>query len=152
VADVEMKIFDEGEICFKTAAMMRGYCKNPEKTAAVIVDGWYHTGDRGHVGDDGFVRVTGRVEEVFKTTKGKFIHPSVIENEFGVIPELGQLMIFGHGKDQPLLLTNLSDFGLPKPGNEVQRFIKQALNTINAELPAHESVFQVYVTGNECGR
>lgn len=149
VADVEMKISDEGEICFKTAAMMKGYYKNPEKTAEVIVDGWYYTGDRGHVGDDGFVRVTGRVGEVFKTTKGKFIHPSVIENDFGVIPELGQLMIFGHGKDQPLLLTNLSEFGLPKPREEVQQLIEHALRAINAELPPHERVSQVFVTGNE---
>ena len=149
VADVEMKISDEGEICFKTSAMMVGYYKNPEKTAEVIVDGWYHTGDRGHVGEDGFVRVTGRMGEVFKTTKGKFIHPSRIENDFGVIPELGQLMVFGHGKDQPLLLTNLSEFGLPKPREEVQHIIEQALSSINAELPPHERVSQVFVTGNE---
>jgi len=149
VADVEMKISEEGEICFKTGALMVGYYKNPEKTAEVVVDGWYHTGDRGHVGDDGFVRVTGRIGEVFKTTKGKFIHPSSIENDFGVIPELGQLMVFGHGKDQPLLLTNLSDFGLPKPREEVQVIIEEALSAINAELPAHERVSQVFVSGNE---
>ncbi|MFK8050151.1 MAG: AMP-binding protein [Halioglobus sp.] len=149
VADVEMKISEEGEICFKTGALMAGYYKNPEKTAEVIIDGWYHTGDRGHVGDDGYVRVTGRIGEVFKTTKGKFIHPSSIENDFGVIPELGQLMVFGHGKDQPLLLTNLSDFGLPKPREEVQEIIEKALSAINAELPAHERVSQVFVSGNE---
>lgn len=149
VADVEMKISEEGEICFKTGALMAGYYKNPEKTAEVIVDGWYHTGDRGHVGDDGYVRVTGRIGEVFKTTKGKFIHPSGIENDFGVIPELGQLMVFGHGKDQPLLLTNLSDFGLPKTREELQQIIEQALSTINKELPPHERVSQVFVSGNE---
>ncbi|MEH6581745.1 MAG: AMP-binding protein [Halioglobus sp.] len=149
VADVEMKITEQGEVLFKTSAMMAGYYKNPEKTAEVIVDGWYHTGDRGHVEDDGLLRITGRIGEIFKTTKGKFIHPAKIENEFGVISELGQLMIFGHGKDQPLLLTNLSEFGLSRSREEIQTLLEQGLATINAELPPHERVAQVFVCGNE---
>lgn len=149
VADVAIKITEEGEICFKTKAMMIGYYKNAEKTAQVIVDGWYHTGDRGHIGEDGLLRLDGRIGEIFKTTKGKFIHPASIENDFGVIPELGQLMVFGHGKDQPLLLTNLSEFGLPKPRDEVQSILESAIASINRELPAHEKVSQVFVTANE---
>ena len=149
VADVQMKITEEGEICFKTSAMMVGYYKNPEKTAEVIVDGWYHTGDRGQVGDDGLLRLGGRIGEIFKTTKGKFIHPAGLENDFGVIPELGQLMVFGHGKDQPLLLTNLSEFGRPKPREEVQQILEQALASINSGLPAHERVSQIFVSEDE---
>ena len=149
VADVEMKITDSGEICFRTSAMMMGYFKNPEKTAEVIVDGWYHTGDRGKLGDDGLLRLGGRLGEIFKTTKGKFIHPAAIENDFGVIPELGQLMVFGHGRDQPLLLTNLSEFGLPKDRAELQQLLEEALAAINSGLPAYEKVAQVFVSANE---
>ncbi|MEH6568478.1 MAG: AMP-binding protein, partial [Halioglobus sp.] len=149
VADVEIKITEEGEICFKTKAMMTGYYKNAEKTAEVIVDGWYHTGDRGRMDDDGLLRLDGRIGEIFKTTKGKFIHPASIENDFGVIPELGQLMVFGHGKDQPLLLTNLSEFGLPKSRDEIQNILEIAMASINSELPPHERVSQVFVSANE---
>lgn len=148
-ADVELKIDEHGEIHFKTAALMVGYYKNPEKTAEVVVDGWYRTGDSGRIDDDGYLRVTGRIGEVFKTTKGKFIHPSKIEDRFGMIPELGQLMVFGHGKDQPLLLTNLSEFGEARGREEVQAGLEQALAAINAKLPAHERVGQVFVTANE---
>lgn len=149
VGDVELRVSDEGEICFRTSAIMAGYYKNPEKTAEVIIDGWYHTGDRGNIDEDGLLRVTGRIGEIFKTTKGKFIHPARIEDGFGVIPELGQLLVFGHGKDQPLLLTNLSEFGQSKPRGEVQQILEQALASINADLPAHERVTQIFVCGDE---
>ncbi|MCZ6830309.1 MAG: AMP-binding protein [Gammaproteobacteria bacterium] len=149
VADVELRIDSDGEIHFKTSALMVGYYNNPEKTAEVIVDGWYRTGDSGRIDDDGYLRVTGRIGEVFKTTKGKFIHPARIEDRFGVIPELGQLMVFGHGKDQPLLLANLSEFGRAKPRQEVQATLEQALASINADLPPYERVPQIFVTADE---
>lgn len=144
----EVKISEDGEVCFKGAGLMQGYYKNPEKTAEVMIDGWYHTGDSGRIDEKGNLWVTGRLGEVFKTTKGKFVQPPVLENEFGGVNILGQLMIFGHGKDQPMLLTNLSEVGLAsgKSRAELTEQLTAALEQINEHLPAYEKVAQMFIT------
>lgn len=144
----EVRISEEGEVCFKGAGIMQGYYKNPEKTAEVIIDGWYHTGDSGRIDENGNLWVTGRLGEVFKTTKGKFIQPSVLENEFGGVNILAQLLIFGHGKDQPLLLTNLSEVAhaTGKSREELTKDLEAALEDINSQLQPYEKIGQIFVT------
>ena len=71
----EVKISDEGEILLKSLGNMLGYYNDPEKTAETIVDGWIRTGDKGVMDEDGFVTITGRVKEIFKTAKGKYVAP-----------------------------------------------------------------------------
>ena len=78
--DAEVKISDAGEILFRSKGVMKGYYKEPEKTAEVIVDGWYHSGDSGRIDENGNLWITGRISEVFKTTKGKFIKPIALKN------------------------------------------------------------------------
>jgi long-chain acyl-CoA synthetase len=80
---VEVKLSDQGEIMLRSPALMKGYYKEPEKTAEVLRDGWYYTGDAGRFDEDGNLWITGRVSEVFKTTKGKFVRPTNLENHFG---------------------------------------------------------------------
>ncbi|MCV6614736.1 MAG: AMP-binding protein, partial [Cellvibrionaceae bacterium] len=82
-ADNEVKIGENNEILFKSRAIMQGYYLEPEKTAEVLRDGYYHTGDTGYIDDNGNLYVTGRVSAVFKTTKGKFIKPTTVETRFG---------------------------------------------------------------------
>lgn len=142
----KVKLTDEGEICFRSDGLMKRYYKDPEKTAEVLVDGWYHTGDSGRYDDDNNLWVTGRISEVFKTTKGKFIKPVRIEDHFGALEVLGQVCIFGHGKDQPLLLTNLSEVALGQSQESLTKMLKEGLEAINAELPSYERVPQIFVT------
>ena len=144
-----VRLNDSGEICFKCDGLMKGYFKNPEKTAEVMIDGWYHTGDSGRFDEHGNLWVTGRISEVFKTTKGKFIKPTPLEDRFGALDELGQLLIFGHGKDQPLLLTNLSEVGQGQGRDVLNARLEGALAAINAELPPYERVAQIFVTDAE---
>ncbi len=148
-AGIEIKISDDGEICIKTESMMMGYYKDPERTSEAVVDGWYHSGDLGYIGDEGLLRVTGRVGDVFKTTKGKFVHPAVIEDKFGALPELGQLLAFGHGRDQPLLLANLSEYGKEQTANELEGRLTEALSSVNSQLQPHERVAQIFVCAEE---
>ena len=145
----DVRLNDNGEICFKCDGLMKGYYKNSEKTAEVLIDGWYHTGDSGHFDEDGHLWVTGRIGEVFKTTKGKFIKPTLLEDRFGAVDELGQLLIFGHGKDQPLLLTNLSEVGQNKDREKLNAQLASVLAAINLELPPYERVAQIFVTDTE---
>ncbi len=149
VPDAEVKISDDGEICFKSDAVMQGYYLNPEKTAEVIRDGWYHTGDAGRIDDDGAVVITGRIGDVFKSSKGKFIVPNKLEEKLASISELGQLCVFGHGLDKPMLLTNLSEAGQAKSRDELNESLNSQLDQVNAELPAYEQIGGILVTPEE---
>ncbi|MEY3017691.1 MAG: hypothetical protein RL336_826 [Pseudomonadota bacterium] len=144
----EVRISEDGEICFRGAGLMQGYYKNPEKTAEVLIDGWYHTGDSGRIDENGNLWVTGRLGEVFKTTKGKFVQPPELENRFGGVSLLAQLLIFGHGKDQPLLLTNLSEVAHASGKDQaaISAELEAALEQINSQLPPYEKIPQIFIT------
>ena len=148
-AGTQIRLSEAGEICIKTEKMMKGYYKNPKKTAEVLVDGWYHTGDSGRLDEQGNLWVTGRISEVFKTTKGKFINPVSIEDHFSAIEELEQLCLIGHGKDQPLLLCNLSENGQQQDRETLTTLLETTLAAINAELPPYKRVPQIFVTATE---
>ena len=104
-----VKISDKGEILFKSKALMQGYYKEPEKTAEVIVDGFYHTGDKGQIDEDGFLHITGRVKELFKTSKGKYIAPAPLEALLTSHTHIEQACVMGSGRNQPLAVIELSE-------------------------------------------
>jgi len=93
--DVEVKIAADGEILSKGPNLMAGYYKNPELTAEVIVDGWFHTGDIGVLDEDGFLKITDRKKEIFKTSGGKYVAPLPIENRMKESPFIEQMMVIG---------------------------------------------------------
>ena len=142
---VQLKLTEANEICFKSDGLMKGYYKNPEKTAEVLIDGWYHTGDSGRIDEQGRLWVTGRISEVFKTLRGKFVNPVEIEKKFGVVTDLGQLCIIGLGKTQPLLLATLSPVAGEKSKADITAGISEALATINQDLLKHEQITQVFI-------
>ena len=142
---VQVKLSDTGEIQFKSKGLMKGYYLNQEKTDEVFDDGWYCTGDSGKFDEDGNLWVTGRVSEVFKTSKGKFIVPMRIEDFFGRCDKLAQFCIMGHGFDYPMLLTTLSENGRKLTDDQVTAELQAVLDEINAEVPAHERVGQIFV-------
>lgn len=145
-ASVQVRISDAGEIQFKSKGLMKGYYLNPEKTAEVFEDGWYCTGDSGRFDEDGNLWVTGRVSEVFKTSKGKFIVPMKLESRFGRNPNLAQFCCMGHGMDQPIVLVTLSELGLARSRDELQVELESLLDEINAEVPPYERVGHLFVT------
>jgi long-chain acyl-CoA synthetase len=143
---VKVKLSDDGEVMFSSKGLMIGYYREPEKTAEVLVDGWYMTGDAGKFDEEGNLWITGRVSEVFKTSKGKFVRPTRIEDLFGRSDLLGQFCIMGHGLDQPMLLATLSDAGAKLTESELISTLQQLLEEVNNELPAWEKVAQMFVT------
>ena len=145
----ELKISDEGEVLFKSEAMMKGYYLEPEKTAEVMRDGYYHTGDTGYLDDDGNLYLTGRLSETFKTSKGKFIRPAVLENQLGDVAELGQMCVIGHGLDQPVLLAGLSENGVTLDAEAIRAAVTAAMDNFNQQLPAHEQIHRVLVVSDE---
>jgi long-chain acyl-CoA synthetase len=143
---VQVRLSDTGEIQFKSKGLMKGYYLNDEKTAEVFDDGWYCTGDSGKFDEEGNLWVTGRLSEVFKTSKGKFIVPMHLEDLFGRSPLLAQFCVMGHGYDQPILMTTLSETGAALDTAEVKSQLEALLDEINAEVPPYERVGQIYAT------
>lgn len=103
VQNVEVKIAEDGEILVKGPNVMQGYYKEPELTAEVIQNGWFHTGDIGEV-DGNYLKITDRKKEMFKTSGGKYIAPQMMENRFKESIFIEQLMIVGDGKNYPAAL------------------------------------------------
>ncbi len=95
----------EGEICAKAPSVMSGYYKNPEATReAIDADGWFHTGDIGFIDSNGFLKITDRKKEIFKTSGGKYIAPLAIENKFRECPLIAQVMVVGENQKFPSAL------------------------------------------------
>ena len=101
INNVEVKIAENGEILVKGPNVMQGYFKDPEKTAEVIKDGYFHTGDKGEIDADGFLRITGRTKEMFKTSGGKYIVPPLLEGELKQSLFIEQVMVVGENEKMP---------------------------------------------------
>ena len=140
-AEVEIKIdSNNSEILMKGPFLMKGYYKLPDLTKKTIKDGWLHTGDQGKIDKDGYLFVTGRVKDLFKTTKGKYIEPLVLESHFTDISEFEQVCVVGLGLDQPICLGVLSDIGKEKTKEEIHDFMVKHLEKTNSKLPGYQKI------------
>ena len=122
IEGVEVKIADDGEILCKGPNVTPGYYKDPELTKqAFDKDGWFHTGDIGHIEDGKFLMVTDRKKEIFKLSNGKFIAPQIIENVFKESPIIDQIMVIGeHEKFASALISpNFKYFDEWKKSNKI---------------------------------
>ena len=98
IDNVKVKIADDGEILVKGPNVMQGYYKEPEKTASVMTGDYFHTGDKGEFDSDGFLTITGRKKEIFKTSGGKYISPVLLENEMKESRFIEQILVIGEGQ------------------------------------------------------
>tara|TARA_B100000767_G_scaffold229351_1_gene220028 strand:- start:548 stop:2317 length:1770 start_codon:yes stop_codon:yes gene_type:complete len=98
---VEIKIAEDGEILCKGPNVMQGYYKDEEKTAEVIQNGYFHTGDIGEIDADGFLKITDRKKQLFKTSGGKYIAPQLIENKMKQSLFIEQIMVIGENQKMP---------------------------------------------------
>lgn len=108
ISNVEVKIADDGEILIKGPNVMKGYYKDPERTASVMTGDYFHTGDKGEIDPDGFLKITGRKKEMFKTSGGKYIIPTLLENELKESGFIEQVMVIGENQKMPAALIQLN--------------------------------------------
>ena len=101
IDDVEVKIAENGEILIKGPNVMMGYYKDPEKTATVLKNGYFYSGDKGEVDINGFLKITGRTKEMFKTSGGKYVVPPLLEGELKQSLFIEQVMVIGEGEKMP---------------------------------------------------
>ena len=136
----EARVSESGELLLKSLGNMLGYYKDPEKTRETIVDGWIRTGDKVKVDEDGFYTITGRVKEIFKTAKGKYVAPAPIEGEFSKLVGVGQACLIGRGMPQTVML--MVEDGAVKLSKEA---IEANLRAVNERLESHEKISHVVV-------
>lgn len=147
--NTELKIGDNGEILIKAKAVMLGYLHEPEKTAETVRDGWVHTGDKGEIDEDGFLKITGRVKEIFKTAKGKYVAPLPIESMFSSNPHVEQMCLMGSGLPQTVLLVQLSEQGKNTDRHKLEDELYEHTLQINAELDSHSRIACVIISDQD---
>ncbi len=105
---LEVKIAADGEILIKGPNILKGYYKNDLETEEAIKDGFFHTGDVGEICKDGFLKITDRKKEIFKTSGGKYIAPAIIENTLKQSSFIEQIMVIGEGRKMPAALIQVN--------------------------------------------
>jgi long-chain acyl-CoA synthetase len=162
-----VKIAEDGEILFKGPNLMLGYFKREDLTAAAIDEnGWFHTGDIGEMDKDGFLRITDRKKEIFKTSGGKYIAPQVLENKMKESPYMEQIVVIGENRKFPCALVvpafgvvrdALKASGIKVPDDnaqlistpEVVQLLDAEIERINASLGNFERIKKIALLPRE---
>jgi long-chain acyl-CoA synthetase len=123
--------------------MMLGYYKDPELTDQAFTDGWLRTGDKGTFDSAGNLKITGRVKDLFKTSKGKYVAPAPIEHQIAMHAAVEACCVTGAGLRQPIALLMLNEFACQSIGSSAHRIeldssLSEHLDKINSTLDPHE--------------
>lgn len=143
---LQVKIADSGEIRVKCAGLTKGYYKEPEMTKELFdEEGYLKTGDMGEIDGQGFLKITGRIKDQFKTDKGKYISPGPIEMKIAANTDVESVCVVGMGVPQPMALVVLSPAGKEKSKEEVAKSLTATINELNPNLEAYEQVEKVVI-------
>ena len=145
----DVKLSEQNEIMIKHDALMDGYYKDEEKTNDTIQNGWLYTGDEGEIDSEGFLKITGRVKDIFKTSKGKYVAPSPIELKLSANKNIEQVCIVGTEIPQPIALVVLSDRGREKTKEDLISSLEKTLEVVNPKLEKHEKIHNIIVVKEE---
>lgn len=142
----QTKLSAEGEVLVKNKCLMKGYFKEPDLTAQVFTkDGFLKTGDIGEYDHDGYLSITGRVKDQFKTDKGKYISPATIELKMAKNTDIEQICVVGAGIPQPIALITLSELGKNKSQGELSEDLWKTVVDINPQFEKHEKLEKVVI-------
>ncbi len=152
---VEVKISEQGEVLVKSPATMMGYYKDEEKTRETFTeDGFLKTGDKGELDEMGRLKLTGRIKEIFKTSKGKYIAPAPIENRLMSHGAIEMVCVSGANQTQPHALVMLGEEVRPKMADEAFRksleaSFKDLISEVNKAVDPHEQLAFITVVSDE---
>ena len=151
IEGVEIKIAEDGEIICKGPNIMKGYFKDIKKTSEVIINGYFHTGDIGVLDNDGFLKITDRKKQLFKTSGGKYIAPQLLENKMKQSLFIEQIMVVGEGEKMPAALIQPSfeyvNEWLKENGFKIENDFDKVcqntdlINAIQTEIDFHNNDF-----------
>ena len=136
IDNVQVKIAEDGEILCKGPNVMMGYYKDEKLTSEVVIDGYFHTGDIGEIDSDGFLKITDRKKEMFKTSGGKYIAPQILENTMKQSRFIDQIMVIGDGQKMPAAFIQPS-FDFVKEWANIHKI---SIGKTNEEIICNEKV------------
>ena len=146
---VEVRLGKDNEVQVKSPASMLGYYKDPVQSAECFEDGFLRTGDEGSIDADGFLTITGRIKDQFKTSKGKYIMPAPSESKILQSPLVAQVCIVGSGMPSAMALCNLSEAAKQQNKETLAAQLKEILYTVNKSLEQHEQLSRLIVLPDE---
>jgi|TARA_B100000497_G_scaffold68881_1_gene77567 long-chain acyl-CoA synthetase len=159
---IEIKIADDGEILMKGHCIMQGYYKRDDLTAETIKNGYLHSGDIGEIDSEGFLKITDRKKEIFKTSGGKYIAPTVIESQLKKSRFIEQVMVIGEAQKMPAALIQINfeyvNEWIKRKGyevddlqnsNELRNRIQQEIDVCNKDFGKWEQIKKFEITKEE---
>lgn len=147
---VTIRIAEDGEIQVKSPCNMVGYYKDEEKTTEVFTsDQYLRTGDKGKMDSDGYIAITGRLKDIFKTDKGKYVSPAPIESKIMETSIVEQVCVTGTNLPQPIALLVLSIEARNHSKDLVRDTLEETLATVNASLESHQRLDRIVVFKEE---
>ena len=141
--ETDIIITEEGEITMKNDCIMLGYFKEDKLTNETIKNGYLHTGDKGVIDKDGYLTITGRIKDIFKTSKGKYVAPNPIELKLSKNSFIEQVCVVGDNLTQPIALVILSEG--EKNESEIKSSFEELIVSINDQLEHHEKIKKLVV-------
>ncbi|WP_417614892.1 AMP-binding protein [Oceanisphaera sp.] len=142
---VDILISEQGEILCRCPGMMRGYYKQEDATRQVLQDGWLHTGDQGQLDSEGFLTITGRLKDAFKTAKGKYVQPVPIESKLAENALIEQCCVIGSGMAHPMALVQLAEGVDLQHKGKIAEQLAATLEQINQSLESHQRLGGILV-------
>ncbi|HZN06047.1 MAG TPA: long-chain fatty acid--CoA ligase [Pyrinomonadaceae bacterium] len=164
---IELKIAEDGEILVRGPNVMRGYYGQPEATAAVLKDGWFYTGDVGHMDKEGRLYITDRKKDLFKLSNGKYVAPQLIESLLKQSEFVSQVVVVGAGRKQPAALivpdwenlnealADAGDKDAPKDHASLAQYapaikmVQQDISSLTSSLTDYERIRRVALLPDE---
>ena len=159
---IEIKIADDGEILMKGHCIMQGYYKRDDLTAETIKNGYLHSGDIGEIDSEGFLKITDRKKEIFKTSGGKYIAPTVIESQLKKSRFIEQVMVIGEAQKMPAAFIQINfeyvNEWIKRKGyevddlqnsNELRNRIQQEIDVCNKDFGKWEQIKKFEITKEE---
>ncbi|HEX6284659.1 MAG TPA: AMP-binding protein, partial [Pyrinomonadaceae bacterium] len=164
---IELKIAEDGEILIRGENVMRGYYGQPEATAAVLKDGWFYTGDVGHMDKEGRLYISDRKKDLFKLSNGKYVAPQLIESLLKESEFVSQVVVVGAGRKQPAALIvpdweslnealeEAEDKSAPKDREALSNYlpaikiVQRDIANLTAPLADYERIRRVALLPNE---
>jgi long-chain acyl-CoA synthetase len=163
---IEIKIAEDGEILVRGPNVMRGYYGQPEATAALLKDGWFYTGDVGHIEKNGHLYITDRKKDLFKLSNGKYVAPQLIESLLKESEFVSQVVVVGAGRKQPVALIvpdwenlreAITEAGETAPKDHVElsklpaaiKMVQQDVVKLTSSLVDYERIRKVGLLPNE---
>jgi long-chain acyl-CoA synthetase len=146
---VEVRLGKDNEVLVKSEASMMGYYKEPELTAASFEDGYLKTGDEGMIDQEGYLTITGRIKDQFKTSKGKYVMPAIIESKLLQAGLLSQVCVIGSGLPNAMAICTLSEPIKVNNADQQKQQLLELLQQTNSQLEQHERISKMIVLEEE---